>query len=232
MLFKHTRTGLGLSFTGNLTPTDDTIVALSTPPGPSGLGVVRLSGPDSVVLSGQLVSLASTRPLRSRHASVGSLVDENGKTVDQVVITHFVKPRSYTGEDVVEISCHGSPVILSFAVERAIVLGARLADPGEFTQRAFLNGRLDLAQAEAVRDLIEATTMYQARIAVQQLEGSLSRRIKPLKKQLCDLIALLEAGIDFAEDDIAIPDATELFRRLEPLMGGLTQMSDLSLIHI
>ena len=203
---------------------DDTIVALSTPPGRGGLGVVRLSGSDALTVSGQLVTFVSQRLPAARHAAVGSLVDEQGETVDQVVLTYFPKPASYSGEDVVEISCHGAPVILSFAIERAIGLGARLAEPGEFTQRAFLNGRLDLAQAEAVRDLIEATTLYQARVALQQVEGSLSRRIGPLKKQLCDLIALLEAGIDFAEDDVGVAEDEELLRRLEPLIDGISTL--------
>ena len=213
-----------MSLSDNLIHADDTIVALSTPPGRGGLGVVRLSGSDALTVSGQLVTLVSQRLLAPRHAAVGSLVDEQGETVDQVVLTYFPKPASYSGEDVVEISCHGAPVILSFAVERALALGARLAEPGEFTQRAFLNGRLDLAQAEAVRDLIEATTLYQARVAIQQVEGSLSRRIGPLKKQLCDLIALLEAGIDFAEDDVDVADDEELLRRLEPLIDGVTRL--------
>ena len=186
--------------------------------------MVRLSGPKALAIGGRLVKPASEAPPEPRRASVGSLVDEGGETVDQVVLTTFPKPGSYTGEDVVEISCHGSPVIVSFAVERAIELGARLAEPGEFTQRAFLNGRLDLAQAEAVRDLIEATTLYQARVAIRQLEGSLSRRIGPLKKQLRDLIALLEAGIDFAEDDVGVAPDEELLRRLDPLIEGVTKL--------
>ena len=126
----------------------------------------------------------------------------NSTLVDQVLVAFFEAPRSYTAEDVVEISCHGSPVVLRHAVERALEAGARLAEPGEFTLRAFLNGRIDLPQAEAIRDLIEATTLYQARIAAQQAGGSVSRRIAPLKEQLLELIALLEAGIDFAEDDV------------------------------
>ena len=123
------------------------------------------------------------------------------------MVTYFAAPRSYTAEDVVEISCHGSPVVLRFCVERACAAGARLAEPGEFTLRAYLNGRIDLPQAEAVRDLIEATTLYQARVAAQQVEGSVSRRIRPVKEQLLELIALLEAGIDFAEDDISVAPA-------------------------
>ncbi|HEY0565463.1 MAG TPA: tRNA uridine-5-carboxymethylaminomethyl(34) synthesis GTPase MnmE, partial [Terriglobales bacterium] len=112
--------------------------------------------------------------------------------------------HSYTAEDVVEISCHGAPVLLEHAVRSAMAAGARIAEPGEFTRRAFLNGRINLTQAEAVRDLIESQTLYQAKVAAQQLEGALSKRIAPTKQQLVDLIALLEAGIDFAEDDVAI----------------------------
>src|SRR6202022_2911374 len=107
---------------------------------------------------------------------------------------------SYTAEDMVEISCHGPPVVLRFCVDRACENGARMAEPGEFTLRAFLTGRADLPQAEAVRDLIEATTLYQARVAAQQVEGSVSKRSRPVKENLLELIALLEAGIDFAED--------------------------------
>ena len=112
----------------------------------------------------------------------------------------------------VEISCHGSPVVLRLCIERAVENGARLAEPGEFTLRAYLNGRIDLPQAEAVRDLIDATTLYQARVAAQQIDGSLSRRIRPIKEQLLELIALLEAGIDFAEDDISVASAEEILR--------------------
>ncbi len=213
-----------MSPSDTLIHTDDTIVALSTPPGRGGLGVVRLSGPEALAIGGRLVSPFSEKPLEPRRAVVGSLIDDRGETIDQVILTYFPKPSSYSGEDLVEISCHGSPVILSFAVERAVSLGARLAEPGEFTQRAFLNGRLDLAQAEAVRDLIEATTLYQARVAIRQVEGSLSRRIGPLKKQLRDLIALLEAGIDFAEDDVGVAPDEELLRRLDPLIEGVTRL--------
>src|SRR5262249_40583176 len=132
--------------------------------------------------------------------------------VDQVIVTYFAAPKSYTAEDVVEISCHGSPVVLRHALEKACDAGARLAEPGEFTLRAYVNGRIDLTQAEAIRELIESTTLYQARIAAQQAEGSVSRKLKPLKEQLLELIALLEAGIDFAEDDISVAPAEEILR--------------------
>jgi len=144
--------------------------------------------------------------------------------VDHVVVTYFAAPRSYTAEDVVEISCHGSPVVLRFALERACAAGARLAEPGEFTLRAYLKGRIDLPRAEAVRDLIDATTLYQARIAAQQAEGSVSRRIRPVKEQLLELISLLEAGIDFAEDDISVAPTAEILRRLEPIIKAVQEL--------
>ena len=166
-----------------------------------------------------------TKPAwRSWGALLADLVDDSGSMVDQVVVTYFEAPRSYTAEDVVEISCHGAPVVLRLAIERACAAGARLAEPGEFTLRAYLNGRLDLPQAEAVRDLIEATTLYQARVAAQQVEGSLSRRMAPVKQQMLDLIAVLEAGIDFAEDDISVASQTEILARLDPITEGLDRL--------
>ncbi len=156
---------------------------------------------------------------------MADLVDRDGNAVDHVVVTFFQGPRSYTSEDVVEISCHGAPVVLRFCVERACENGARLAEPGEFTLRAYLNGRIDLPQAEAVRDLIDATTLYQARIAAQQVEGSVSKRIRPLKEKLLELISLLEAGIDFAEDDVSVAPGEEILRRLSPVEGGLHELA-------
>jgi tRNA modification GTPase len=158
-------------------------------------------------------------------AALAELLDRDGQVVDQVVATYFAAPRSYTAEDVVEISCHGSPVVLRHCVERAAEAGARLAEPGEFTLRAFLNGRIDLPQGEAVRDLIDSTTLYQARVAAQQVEGSVSRRIRPIKEQLLELIALLEAGIDFAEDDISVAPAQEILRRLAPVRDGVQKLA-------
>lgn len=196
----------------------DTIVALSTPPGRGGLGVVRISGPDARRISESI--LQPPIAWESWRAHYTQLLDREGRVVDDVVATFFAAPRSYTAEDVVEISCHGSPVILRHAVERAMECGGRLAEPGEFTLRAYANGRIDLPQAEAVHDLIEATTLYQARIAAQQVNGSISRRIAPIKEQLVELIALLEAGIDFAEDDVAVEPAEEVIRRLVPVLDA------------
>jgi tRNA modification GTPase len=184
---------------------------------------VRLSGPDARPIAGRILrGLSEWRPWR---AHLADLVDSDGHVVDNVVATYFAAPRSYTAEDVIEISCHGSPVVLRHAVARAAAEGARPAEPGEFTLRAYVNGRIDLPQAEAVRDLIDATTLYQARVAAQQAGGSVSRRIAPLKEQLLELIALLEAGIDFAEDDVSVAPAAEILRRLAPIRAGVEQLA-------
>ncbi len=205
-----------------MNPHDD-IVALSTPPGRGGLGVVRLSGANSSNIAERILRRAPQwQPRRTR---VAELIDENGSTLDQVMVTYFKRPHSYTAEDVVEISCHGSPVILRACIDRILNQGARLAEPGEFTLRALLNGRIDLPQAEAVRDLVDATTLYQARVAVQQLEGSISRSLSPVKFQLVELIALLEAGIDFAEDDISVAPPEEILRRLTPIIEAVSRLA-------
>lgn len=193
---------------------DDTIVAIATPPGRGGIGVVRIAGPEARAIASPLLRMR--QELEPGRAAVGELRDvegptSNGTAIDQVVVTFFQKPHSYTTDDIVEISAHGSPVVLRHVVEMCLARGARLAEPGEFTMRAFLNGRLDLTQAEAVRDLIDSQTLFQAKVAAQQLEGALSKRVKPIKAKLVSLIAMLEAGIDFAEDDVSVlPDATIL----------------------
>ncbi len=234
---------------------DDTIIAIATPHGRGGIGVVRLAGPQARNIAEPILRLK--QPLEARRAIFGELIelydtastdrgragaggrtepalslpkgvsDPHGQRVDEVVVTFFQKPHSYTTDDIMEISCHGSPVVLRHVVELCLARGARLAEPGEFTMRAFLNGRLDLTQAEAVRDLIDSRTLFQAKVAAQQLEGSLSKRLKPIKQKLVGLIALLEAGIDFAEDDVSIaPDATilehiaEVRRPLEQLASS------------
>jgi tRNA modification GTPase len=184
---------------------------------------VRLSGPDARRVAETILRVRGEwHPWQSQLAE---LVDDEGRVIDQVVAAFFAAPRSYTAEDVVEISCHGAPVVLRHAVTRAAAAGARLAEPGEFTLRAYVNGRIDLPQAEAVRDLIDATTLYQARVAAQQASGSVSRRIAPHKEQLLELIALLEAGIDFAEDDVSVAPAEEIVRRLRPARSGIEQLA-------
>src|SRR5580704_16273737 len=198
----------------------DTIAAISTPPGRGGIGIVRLSGPLAKTIGERLVRLR--QPLEHARARLADVLDSTSENrevarIDEAVVTYFAGPSSYTAEDLIEIAAHGSPVVLDLLLRRAIDFGARLAEPGEFTQRAFLAGRLDLTQAEAVRDLIEASTLHQARIAAQQLGGSLSHRAAPIKQSLVELVALLEAGIDFAEDDLDVAPQQEIARRIAEL---------------
>ena len=196
--------------------TQDTIVAIATPPGRGGIGVVRLSGPDALTLAQALITHRD--PLQPRQATFTKVVlpqetlphpdalgvesreDADRPWFDHVVVTCFPAPASYTGEDVVELSAHGSPVVLRAIVSAAIARGARLAEPGEFTLRAFLNGRIDLMQAEAVSDLIDSVTPLQARAAFDQLDGTLTRAIASIDATLFDLIARLEASVDFPEE--------------------------------
>lgn len=208
----------------------ETIVAISTPPGRGGIGIVRLSGPDAATIAEQLVRLRQT--LEHARARLADVLDEpvldepetDAEPIDEAVVTFFGRPNSYTGEDLVEIAAHGSPVVLDMLVRRALALGARLAEPGEFTQRAFLSGKLDLTQAEAVHDLIEAQTLTQVRQAASQMGGALSRRVQPIKQSLVELIALLEAGIDFAEDDVDVTPQAEIARRIDEFTPPLAAL--------
>ena len=195
----------------------DTIAAISTPPGRGGIGIVRLSGPDSASIAAQLVRLR--QPLDPGRVRLAEVLDEStDQQIDQAMVTLFAAPHSYTGDDLIEIAAHGSPVVLDLLLRRSLSLGARLAEPGEFTQRAFLAGKLDLTQAEAVRDLIEAQTLTQARQAASQMGGALSSRVAPIKQSLVELIALLEAGIDFGEDDVDVTPQAEIARRINELL--------------
>lgn len=207
--------------------TDDTIVAIATPPGRGGIGVVRLSGSAAHAIAQQLVTHA--RPLEPRHATLtlvrpttdtafGSTATFGRDAIDQVVVIHFPAPASYTGEDVVEISAHGSPLVLRTIIEAAIAAGARLAEPGEFTLRAYLNGRLDLMQAEAVADLIDAVTPLQARAAFDQLQGTLTREIGDIDAALFDLIAHLEASVDFPEEGYHFVDPGALAQSIDTIV--------------
>jgi tRNA modification GTPase len=201
----------------------DTIVAISTPPGRGGIGIVRLSGPKSPGVAQVLLKLST--PLTPSKARFTHVVDEQGEILDEAVVTYFAAPHSYTTEDVIEIAAHGAPVLLDYLVRAAIARGARLADPGEFTQRAFLAGRLDLTQAEAVNDLISAQTLHQAKTAAAQLGGAIAHAVAPVKQSLLELIAALEAGIDFAEDDLdLLPDA-EIVERMEAVEAPLAALA-------
>ena len=201
--------------------TDDTIVALATPPGRGALGIVRISGPRSQDVVRAIAP--ARRPLEPRRATLTRMQAHElaGGAIDRVVATYFPAPHSYTGEDVVELCAHGSPVVLRTIVQAAVDAGARLARPGEFTLRAFLAGRIDLVQAEAVRDLIAAATPLQARVAFDQLEGTLTRRIAELDAVLFDLIARLEASLDFPDEGYHFIDAGETRRRIGDVVNGI-----------
>jgi tRNA modification GTPase len=199
----------------------DTIVAISTPPGRGGIGIVRLSGPNARAIAEPMLRLRN--PLEHARARFGDLLDTltSTDTLDQAVTTFFAAPNSYTGEDLVEIALHGSPVLLDHAVRQCLAAGARLAEPGEFTQRAFLAGRIDLTQAEAVHDLIASSTLEQARLAARQMGGSLAHATAPIKSDLVTLIATLEAGIDFAEDDIDVLPAADILSHIDAILQPL-----------
>ena len=233
---------------------DDTIVAIATPPGRGGIGVVRIAGTDARRIAEPMLRLRSE--LEPGRAVFGELLEPitvrgeapparasltpgtslrsgadkasaptQSQRIDEIVVTYFAKPHSYTTDDIVEISAHGSPVVLRHVVEMCMAAGARLAEPGEFTMRAFLNGRIDLTQAEAVRDLIESQTLYQAKVAAQQLDGALSRRLQPIKQKLVELIALLEAGIDFAEDDVSVLSDRKILEHISSVRSPLEQLN-------
>lgn len=209
--------------------TEDTIVAVATPPGRGGIGVVRLSGPRALDLATTLITHRG--PLAPRHATfttvrVSDVDDGAGKAraVDHAVVTFFPAPASYTGDDVVEVSTHGSPVVLHAIVAAAVRFGARLAKPGEFTLRAFLKGRIDLPQAEAVADLIDAVTPLQARAAFDQLQGTLTRAIAEIDAELFDLVARLEASVDFPEEGYHFIEPGALIDALVQVRTRLTAL--------
>lgn len=194
---------------------DDTIVAIATAPGRGAVGVVRVSGPKAMAVAGRVLELG--RALSPRHATLLRVRSEEGNLAsagDQVVALYFKGPHSFTGQDTVEISAHGSPVVLQSIVAAAVAAGARLAQRGEFTLRAFVNGKIDLVQAEAIGDLISAVTPAQARVAYEQLGGSLTRRVGVLHDRLFDVIARLEASLDFPEEGFHFSGAHEVASQL------------------
>jgi len=213
---------------------DDTIAAISTPPGRGGIGVVRVSGPAAPEIAATVFrserlcpqpSVLGSPTLEANRAQFGHIIDSGGSQLDQAVLTYFKAPRSYTGEDIIELSCHGSPVILRRVLELVTAKGARIAEPGEFTFRAFVNKRIDLAQAQAVRDVINAQTEYQARVATRQLEGALSKRLTPIKEAVVEVIVHLESSVEFVEDDIS-PEATAaLTDKLDQAIQGLNEIA-------
>jgi tRNA modification GTPase len=210
---------------GKLTGWDDTIVALATPHGIGAIGVIRISGGKAIEIINQLFPSKELAKQNSHTIHVGFLKDAEN-VLDEVVISLFKNPRSYTGEDVVEISCHGSPFIQEQVINSIIKRGARLAKPGEFTQRAFLKGKLDLTQAEAVADLIASNTEASRNTALHNIRGGFSTVLKELREQLIQFSALIELELDFSQEDVEFADRTkfyELISKAQTTVAGLLQ---------
>lgn len=208
---------------------EDTIVAISTPVGQGGIGIVRLSGPESLPIAKKVFNPARKADLteaKSPSIRYGRVVDpENGTEVDEALVSVMRAPNSYTKEDVVEINCHGGMVAVRKILGIVLRNGARLAEPGEFTKRAFLNGRISLTQAEAVRDLISARTEESMKIAVDQLRGGLSEKLGKLRNSLIEICAYAEAYIDFPEEDIETGTSEEIMRRLSKIREESERLS-------
>ncbi len=200
----------------------ETIAAVATAPGRAGIGIVRVSGQHLIDLA---VALGGKTP-KPRQATLADFRDAAGEIIDSGLLLHFPAPHSFTGDDVLEIQAHGGPVVLQMLLARCLDLGARLAEPGEFTRRAFLNGKLDLAQAEAVIDLIDASTVAAARSAVRSLKGAFSSEIHPLVAELIELRALVEATLDFPDEEVDFLEAADAFGRLDRLQGRLEALLD------
>jgi len=200
----------------------DTIVAIATAPGRGGIGVVRVSGAGLAAFARALTG----REPRPRLATLARFRDADGEAIDEGVLLYFPAPASFTGEDVLELQGHGGPVVMQLLLERCLALGARLAEPGEFTRRAFLNGKLDLAQAESVADLIEASTAAAARSAVRSLSGRFSEEIHRIVDALIDLRMLVEATLDFPEEEIEFLERARAMPRLAAIRAELEGVLD------
>lgn len=205
----------------------DTIAAVATPAGVGGVAMLRISGKSAVPLASAYLRYVRNQPIvLSPRKAHFALFEVDGVVIDEVVATFFQAPHSYTGEDVVELSCHGSLYVQQAILQALLDGGARLADPGEFTQRAFLNGRLDLSQAEAVADLIDATNAAAGRLAVSQLRGGYASRLRELRSQFVDLVALLELELDFSEEDVEFADRSQLNQLLDHIHQTCSQLAD------
>ncbi|MEP6849388.1 MAG: tRNA uridine-5-carboxymethylaminomethyl(34) synthesis GTPase MnmE [Acidobacteriota bacterium] len=199
----------------------ETIVALATPTGRSGIGVIRLSGNEALCITRKLVNDQLFAPF-PREAILRQLHDTSTTDlIDEAIVTYFKAPHSFTGEDVIEISCHGSPVILRQVIDLCLQMNARMAEAGEFSLRALGNGRLNLAQAEAIRDLIEAQTRASARQAIRQLSGEFSNELQPIKDELLDVIVVLESALEFVEDDLPLLQSENVRKHLRDVKGKI-----------
>lgn len=190
----------------------DTICAISTPPGIGGIAVARVSGPESIRITQSLWKGVDLSQVKSHTAHLGNILDCDGSVLDQALVTVFKAPNSFTGDNVVEISVHGSKYIQRQLINALISSGARLADPGEFTRRAFISGKLDLAQAEAVADMIASSSKAAHRIAINQMRGGFSKRLSSLREQLLELASLLELELDFSEEDVEFASRKKLLK--------------------
>ena len=204
---------------------EDHIVALATAPGRSAIALIRLSGPNPRLLVKGVFQPVWQQDLIPRRPTLGRITGEGGEVLDQVLLTWFPAPGSYTGEDVIEVSCHGSLLIVQQIIHGLICQGARMAEPGEFTKRAFLNGKLDLVQAEAVRDLIESQTAFQARLAAEQLGGRLSRQLEPVRGQLVQILSHMETALEFVEDEVTPEGKETLLGRQQEITRDLGQLA-------
>lgn len=202
---------------------DDTIVALATPPGIGAIGVLRLSGGNAIEIANKLFPSKDLQHQHSHTLHVGVLKDGDN-LLDEAVVSVFKNPRSYTGEDIVEISCHGSPFIQQQVIEACIKYGARLAKPGEFTQRAFLNGKLDLTQAEAVADIISSNTAASQKAALHTMRGGFSMNLKELRERLLKFSALIELELDFSQEDVEFADRKQFYGLIDELQGSTDKL--------
>ena len=203
----------------------DSIVALSTPPGRSGIGVIRISGPDAIDILRQLTDSPTFNP-EPNLLTLKKIVNPfSGEILDQALVCFFEGPHSFTGEDVLELHCHGSPIVLRAVIDAVLKLNARLANPGEFSLRAVANGRMQLTEAEAIRDLIDAQTEQAVRQATRQLEGEISQRLKPAKDMLVEIIVRLESSLEFVEDDLPAVEQDQIIEKLENLRTDLTALA-------
>ncbi len=203
----------------------DTIVALATPTGRSGIGVIRLSGDSALRTAAKIVGDSDFAP-EPRTANLRRLVDPaNGEVIDEAIFTYFKAPHSFTGEDVIEMACHGSPVLLRQVIDICLSQNARMAEAGEFSLRALANGRMDLAEVEAIRDLIDAQTTATARQAIRQLRGEFSHQLQPLKDDLLNVIVILESALEFVEDDLPEIQAEGVKTKLSEISAEIDKLA-------
>ncbi|MBY5960101.1 tRNA uridine-5-carboxymethylaminomethyl(34) synthesis GTPase MnmE [Membranicola marinus] len=208
------------------TSLNDTIVAVATPPGEGALAIIRLSGPESFPIVDNLFRNKDLSRAESHTLHYGTLYKENGEILDEVVVSLFRNPRSYTGEDVVEVSCHGSSFIIQQIMETCIGAGARMANPGEFTMRAFLHGKMDLSQAEAVADLIASESKGAHDLALKQMRGGFSEEIKKLREELIQFASLIELELDFSEEDVEFANRDDLKSLIRDILKYIRSLKD------